>query len=97
MAHTEAHQDLLGDHEFDEILDLVDNSGSNNDVCRGGSRPVRAANVDCDREAGAVRLNNDYFSSSPTYSDHLFERPYRVSPAVFLGICHKLEKHVPFF
>lgn len=93
MTQAYAPRDLFGDKKFNEILDIVADSNSDVDFCRGGSRPGNATKMDCDREAGAVRLQNDYFLSTAIRPGHLFQRRYRVSGVILFDICHKLKKH----
>lgn len=95
-AQTEAYRDLFCHKTFDKIHDYVGNCNSGDYGCRGGSRPRKAANIYLDREAGAVRFLNEYFSSISSYPDHLFEHHFRVSRAIFLDVCHKLKEHGQF-
>lgn len=59
--------------------------------------PERAGNIERHRKRYALRLNQDYFCSSPTYTDHLFQRRFRVSKAIFFRLCSQVLAHNRYF
>uniref|UniRef100_A0A0D3D0J5 DDE Tnp4 domain-containing protein n=1 Tax=Brassica oleracea var. oleracea TaxID=109376 RepID=A0A0D3D0J5_BRAOL len=44
-----------------------------------------------------MRLWTDYFSDSPTYSENLFRRRFRMNKQLFMKIVDRLSNEVPFF
>lgn len=57
----------------------------------GGSRPGKKPNINRNAHEGAVRLQQDYFSENPTYSDEQFRRRFRMSRKVFTKIVTDIE------
>lgn len=58
--------------EFEEIFALLnDENKTDEPVC--GSKPGRAM-VNCNCKAGGIMLLRDYFSSDPTYPEHIYHR-----------------------
>jgi hypothetical protein len=62
------------------------------------SSKTREANVDCDREAGHMRLYKDYFHPiKPVYKAKEFCRRYRMSREVFLIILNGVREYDDYF
>ena len=61
-----------------------------------GSIPSHIA-INRGREAGHVRLWNDYFSANPTCGEDLFRRHFRMSRDLFLCIVDAVKDHDNFF
>ncbi|XP_023637544.1 uncharacterized protein LOC111830208 [Capsella rubella] len=53
--------------------------------------------VDRDREGGHIQLWNDYFSESPTYTNAMFRRRFRMNKPLFMRIVNIMENGVPYF
>lgn len=88
------HED---DNEVEQITNLLFDSDDEEKPKRGGSVPGRAPNIDRNREEGAKRLYNDYFSENPTYPEHMFSRRFRMPRRLFLIICERLEEKYEYF
>lgn len=84
-------EDIIWAQAVDDDMDLVlsewfSESENEFEAQHGGSRAGKCANIERERERFAQQLYNDYFSSSPTYPDHLFQRRFRVSKRIFFII-----------
>ncbi|XP_018466280.2 uncharacterized protein LOC108837759 [Raphanus sativus] len=53
--------------------------------------------IERNREEGATKLWNDYFSESPTYGHRLFRRRFRMNKPLFMRIVNRLSTEVPYF
>uniref|UniRef100_A0A0D3BIG3 DDE Tnp4 domain-containing protein n=1 Tax=Brassica oleracea var. oleracea TaxID=109376 RepID=A0A0D3BIG3_BRAOL len=53
--------------------------------------------IERNREAGHIRLWNDYFSETPTYPENLFRRRFRMNKPLFMHIVERLSNEVQFF
>uniref|UniRef100_A0A0D3AM82 DDE Tnp4 domain-containing protein n=1 Tax=Brassica oleracea var. oleracea TaxID=109376 RepID=A0A0D3AM82_BRAOL len=53
--------------------------------------------IERNREEGNVRLWNDYFSETPTYTQNLFRRRFRMNKPLFMRIVDRLSNEVEFF
>ncbi|XP_075479388.1 uncharacterized protein LOC142520271 [Primulina tabacum] len=49
------------------------------------------------REASHLQLVNDYFSASPVYQDHIFQRTFQMQRELFLHIVNALEANSMYF
>lgn len=86
------------DDDCAKVMGLLFNSDDeNNETTASGSRVGRAPNIERNREEGALRLYHDYFSSSPTYPEHIFARRFRMSKHLFDIVCKRLGEKLPFF
>lgn len=79
-----------------QLLDS-DDSTSDEDVFSVGSRRVCLSNIEGERELGALRLFNDYFSADPTYPPHIFERRFRICRDTFERVWLALEAKYLYF
>ncbi|XP_042404871.1 uncharacterized protein LOC121995109 [Zingiber officinale] len=70
---------------------IVEAYQSNNEIRR------RSRFIQRNREAGHVRLFNDYFSTSPVYPDQIFRRRFRMRKDLFCLIVNALQSHSSYF
>ena len=86
------------DIECEQIINLLfDSDDEDEEPKRGASVVGRAPNIDRNREKGAQRLYDDYFSENPTYPEHIFSRRFRMPRRLFLTICERLETNDEYF
>ena len=86
--------DQYFDQYFDETFEnLVNDYGDQQERRRRKKR----AYIERNREAGNLRLWNDYFSETPTYPDNLFRRRFRMNKPLFMKIVDRLANEVEFF
>lgn len=85
------HFDQYFDQTFDNILT---NFGDQQEERR---RRKKWVYIERNREAGNVRLWNDYFSETPTNSDNLFRRRFRMNKPLFMKIVDRLSNEMEFF
>ena len=93
--------------EFDQFFDQYfdqrfDQTFENLIIAHGGQeeeRPERKKRVyiERNREAGHLRLWNDYFSDTPTYPENFFRRRFRMNKRLFMHIVDRLSNEVHFF
>uniref|UniRef100_A0A0D3CV48 DDE Tnp4 domain-containing protein n=1 Tax=Brassica oleracea var. oleracea TaxID=109376 RepID=A0A0D3CV48_BRAOL len=96
--HFEDIEDETFDQCFDQYFDetfenLVNDYGDQQERRRRKKR----AYIERNREAGNLRLWNDYFSETPTYPDNLFRRRFRMNKPLFMKIVDRLANEVEFF
>ena len=83
------------DQTFDETFeDLCNVYGDQEDERKTIKKRVF---IERNREEGHVRLWNDYFSDTPTYSENLFRRRFRMNKPLFMRIVDRLSNEVRFF
>uniref|UniRef100_A0A0D3A8S5 DDE Tnp4 domain-containing protein n=1 Tax=Brassica oleracea var. oleracea TaxID=109376 RepID=A0A0D3A8S5_BRAOL len=91
------------DQYFDEYVDQhFDQTFENLVIAYGGQeeeKPERKKRVyiERNREAGHIRLWNDYFSETPTCPENLFRRRFRMNKPLFMHIVERLSNEVQFF
>uniref|UniRef100_A0A0D2ZX21 Uncharacterized protein n=1 Tax=Brassica oleracea var. oleracea TaxID=109376 RepID=A0A0D2ZX21_BRAOL len=91
------------DQYFDEYVDQhFDRTFENLVIAYGGQeeeKPERKkrVHIERNREAGHIRLWNDYFSETPTYPGNLFRRHFRMNKPLFMHIVERLSNEVQFF
>ncbi|XP_075473436.1 protein ANTAGONIST OF LIKE HETEROCHROMATIN PROTEIN 1-like [Primulina tabacum] len=71
--------------------EIHESSESSNDIRR------RRRFIQRNREAGHLRLVNDYFSASPVYQDYIFRRRFRMRRELFIHIVKALEANSMYF
>lgn len=89
-------RDAFGDEGFNEILDMLETSDSDEEP-RIRSWAGRLANIESFREEGPSRVFSNYFCAEPTYPAHFFKRRFRVSRVAFIDICEALQFKADFF
>uniref|UniRef100_A0A0D3CC35 DDE Tnp4 domain-containing protein n=1 Tax=Brassica oleracea var. oleracea TaxID=109376 RepID=A0A0D3CC35_BRAOL len=62
-----------------------------------GREGKKRAYIEKNREEGDLRLWNDYLSETPTYSQNLFRRRFRMNKPLFMHIVDRLSNEVEFF
>ncbi|XP_018513873.2 uncharacterized protein LOC103865118 [Brassica rapa] len=91
------------DQYFDEAFDqLFDETIENMAIQYSGQEDERKERkkrvyIERNREAGHIRLWNDYFSETPTYPENLFRRRFRMNKPLFMHIVERLSNEVQFF
>eukprot|EP00171_Calliarthron_tuberculosum_P020793 IDg20793t1 len=77
---------------------LLDSSDEDEDyVQHGGSRIGRAPNINRHRQQFAEQLHKDSFCDTPTYSDAIFPRRFRVTREIFDRVVDALTAYDDFF
>uniref|UniRef100_A0A0D3E394 Nuclease HARBI1 n=1 Tax=Brassica oleracea var. oleracea TaxID=109376 RepID=A0A0D3E394_BRAOL len=76
---------------FDNVLNVI---GDQQEERR---RRKKRVYIERNREAGNIRLWNDYFSETPTYPDNLFRRRFRMNKPLFTKIVDRLSNEMEFF
>lgn len=90
--------DVTADDELDDVLTELRYSNENEvEAVHGRSRPERAGNFERNRKRYAMKLHQDYFCSSPTYPEYLFERRFRVSNRILFKLCDCISAHNRYF
>ncbi|CAM8991539.1 unnamed protein product [Rhodiola kirilowii] len=79
------------DTEDNRLLELY------HEVYGHSSRSAPRKSISRDRESGHQRLENDYFSPNPVYSEEIFRRRFRMGRHVFLRIVEALSNFDPYF
>ena len=64
---------------------------------RGGSRKGKKPNKDCNRYAGALMLDADYFVEHPLHGPEIFRRRFRMNREVFKTIVEGVRRLDPYF
>ncbi|XP_018450842.2 uncharacterized protein LOC108822299 [Raphanus sativus] len=86
------------DQKFDQAFDRVlENLTIRADQEERKKKRKKRAYIERNREEGNVRLWNDYFSETPTYSDNQFRRRFRMNRPLFTHIVNRLANEVDFF
>ena len=100
--HFEELEDETFDQQFDQYFDLyfenvVNNYGDQQEERRRRRRRKKQAYIERNRDAGNLRLWNDYFSQTPTYPDNLFRRRFTMNKPLFMKIVDRLSNEIKFF
>ncbi|WZZ24153.1 hypothetical protein YC2023_007554 [Brassica napus] len=87
------------DQHFDEYFDQMFDNVLNDlgDQQEERRRRKKRVYIERNREAGNIRLWNDYFSETPTYPDNLFRRRFRMNKPLFMKIVDRLSNEMEFF
>ncbi|XP_057779690.1 uncharacterized protein LOC130998275 [Salvia miltiorrhiza] len=80
--------------QFYQIVEAIDEPEP--DQPRPRRRPIKKAYIRRDREAGALRLYEDYFAENPVYTDAIFRSRFRMCRPLFLRIVDKVQSD-PYF
>uniref|UniRef100_A0A0D2ZSW0 DDE Tnp4 domain-containing protein n=1 Tax=Brassica oleracea var. oleracea TaxID=109376 RepID=A0A0D2ZSW0_BRAOL len=93
--------------EFDQFFyqyfdQRFDQTFENLIIAHGGQEEERLERkkrvyIERNREAGHLRLWNDYFSDTPTYPENFFRRRFRMNKRLFMHIVDRLFNEVHFF
>lgn len=79
-------------------LGLLESSEEDeNKLQHGGYRVERAPNINRHRQQFAQQLHNDYFRDTPTYSDAILLRSFRITRKIFDEVVNALTAHGAFF
>ncbi|KAG2299306.1 hypothetical protein Bca52824_035778 [Brassica carinata] len=64
---------------------------------RNGGQEKKRVFIERNREEGHLRLWNDYFSDTPTYTENQFRRRFRMNKSLSMSIFHRLSNEVEYF
>ncbi|XP_056858232.1 uncharacterized protein LOC130507549 [Raphanus sativus] len=85
------------EERLDEVYEDICEDTINNIIEVQTKKQKKRAYIERNREAGHIRLWNDYFSENPTYEEHIFRRRFRMNKELFMSIVYALSQNVPFF
>ena len=87
------------DQHFDEYFDQMFDNVLNDlgDQQEERRRRKKRVYIEKNREAGNIRLWNDYFSETPTCPDNLFRRRFRMNKPLFMKIVDRLSNEMELF
>ena len=89
--------DAIGSFAADELMSSAVHEFGSKKRKGGGSVVGKAGNIDRDRQEGARKLFNDYFSVTPVYDHVAFRRRYRMSQTLFTKVHNAVVNSNPYF
>ena len=84
-------EDITDDDDFVGLFD----SGDEQDVKHGGSKPGKKPNLNRDFKMGHANILRDYFGENPIYPEEYFRRRFRMSSKLFNKIFNDVVAATP--
>ena len=76
------------EERLDEVFDDICEDTFNDILEAQTNKQRKHAYIERNREAGHIRLWNDYFTENPTYEAHFFRRRFRMNKELFMHMRH---------